>query len=113
MGQLAIANGARKCHELVIRCTPCGISLPRMPVDPARTGVPPQTYPADNTRCQASRSNSGVEHHTAFDADLLGQIELMIEEIDMFPLAFQDLQRQVARDKTRALTINVALAQMD
>jgi hypothetical protein len=37
----------------------------------------------------------------------------MIEEIDMFPLAFQDLQRQVARDKTRALTINVALAQMD
>jgi len=36
-------------------------------------------------------SSGGVEHHVAFDSNLLDQIKLTIEEVYMFFLAFQDV----------------------
>ena len=35
--------------------------------------------------------SSGVEHHIAFGANLFDQIKLVLEEVDMFLLAVQDL----------------------
>jgi|SRR5271166_49153 len=43
-------------------------------------------------------SSVGIEQHIAFDADLLDQIELALQEIDMFLFAPQYFQQQVAGD---------------
>ena len=39
---------------------------------------------------------SGVQQDVAFDPYLLDQIELALEEVDVFLLAFQDVEQQVA-----------------
>jgi hypothetical protein len=54
-----------------------------------------------------------VEHYVAFDADVLDQIKLALEEIDMFLFAPQYFQQQVAGDKiAHTLAICDAFAQI-